>query len=221
VVKWLLFSSTELETKVFTKLVVVVVEFGTNKCVIANCKKRKSLFRNTLWFIGKIRTYWNSRDYTNLMRPWTTSWSELLPTFRCQYDPSKRLKIFHERHGITSQKTWIFKNSALRTWNVTVLSLSVLETQKMAFTCIWCPTVTAMEGLSINNSLIHKRDVEGRHLKKLHHVTAEVTYQVQISNRFAGPENWDLKRDIRRGWKIGESVRMSWKKRIGYSGMDE
>jgi len=46
-----------------------------------------------------------------------------------------------------------------------------------------------MKGRSINNSLVHKHDVEGRHLKILNHVTAEVTYQVKISNRFAVPEN--------------------------------
>jgi len=52
-------------------------------------------------------------------------------------------------------------------------------------------------------------------------VTAEVTYQVKITNRFAVPENKDLKRDIRRGWKIAESVGMPRKQRTGYSGMDE
>jgi len=46
-----------------------------------------------------------------------------------------------------------------------------------------------MLGLSINNSSVHKHDVEGRHLKQLNHVAAEVTYQVKISNRFAVQEN--------------------------------
>jgi len=59
----------------------------------------------------------------------------------------------------------------------------------MAFTCIRCQTVTALKGLSINNSVIQKHDIEGRHLKKVNHVTAEVTHQVKISNRFAVAEN--------------------------------
>jgi len=66
-----------------------------------------------------------------------------------------------------------------------MLRLSDLETQGMTFTCTRCQTVTATKGLSINNSVIHKHDIDGRHLKKLNHVTAEVAFQVKISNRFA------------------------------------
>ena len=100
-------------------------------------KRRKSLRRNTLWFFGRKVTCWHACECTS---PCTTSWGELFPTSRCQYYHSKRLKILHQRHGITSEKTWIFNKSALRTWNLTLLSLSDLETQEMAFVSIWCLT---------------------------------------------------------------------------------
>ena len=41
-----------------------------------------------------------------------------------------------------------------------------------------------MKGLSINNSLIQKHDVDGRNLKKLNHVTAEETLQIEHKSNF-------------------------------------
>jgi len=56
VVKWLLFSSTELETRVITKL-VVLVQFGTIKFVIVNCNKRKSYAETHFGSLeGNVRT---------------------------------------------------------------------------------------------------------------------------------------------------------------------
>ena len=76
-----------------------------------------------------------------------------------RYDPSKRQEPFAHRHGITSQKTRMFINTDVKTWNIATnvqVHPHLLEFQMSSTASPATPTITKLtllrkEGINMSN----------------------------------------------------------------------